>query len=209
MMKLTRTVSLTLLLLGFSSNFGQASAKGDFDWNSIAKGTVTSGCSVGLRRLIDGIGDNTGQPLTLDYNDTNIAVSPTSKTQTDWRTWNDAVVLKIKQNLEHNSERVAADDKLVVARVRFEIRNGKTLRILSIENPSGFKGFEQIIKNSLTALNGDPVLKLPPTVKSRTFVLKTGRFSQNYGPRFIKHHDEEARSGQQSASRPILKEHAT
>ena len=142
-------------------------------------------CATGRSEIAEGLGDIPGPALALCFVDDSEdkfinSISDRLSTVDGWRHWNRNLSNRLNELLLKINERIDADDKLAIARVRFVVTNNGHIEKLLISNYAGDPKFDSLIRKAVEELEGDPKLHFPD--KSRTSaVVKTGRFVQNFG----------------------------
>lgn len=162
------------------------------------------GCDAGRRMTLKGLGTLKAEPLALKYlenteqmsNDTAALINSSSK----WSEWNQNVDSAINKSFSNLEERVSANDKLVVAKATFSIKNDGEIEVIYLGNYSLIPKFESMIRKAVMSLNGNPVLRFPEPANVNAIV-KSGRFIQNFG---ISKLDERARSSL-AGPRPVIR----
>lgn len=143
--------------------------------------------------LLTGMGDPYGKPLQLEYRE---SIAPNDASE--WQSWHKAIEHEINVRLEQVKERIKADDKLLVCEISCNVTQDGKIVNLRVEGgcpPEPFHSrispdcplpaFEQLALQKMSSLEGSPLLKFPSGA-TVTDVNVSGRFSQNYGPKFKK-----------------------
>lgn len=198
---------ILLLLIAISCVIDPAFAK-NADPDQISYSDVlmpnSGGCDAGRRATLQGLGTLKDDPLALKYLDGTEQVSTDSaaliNSNSKWSEWNQKVDSAISKSFSNLEERVAADDKLVVAKALFNITDQGKIKIVYLSNYSLNPKFESMIRKALESLEGNPVLRFPESTDKKVIV-KSGRFIQNFG---ISKLDERARFGI-AEPRPIIR----
>jgi hypothetical protein len=150
-----------------------------------------SPCATSAAMLLNGVGDRSGKPLKLSYK---ASVSTTSKA---WKEWFERIESEINCKLS-DCEPVKSNDKLLVVEVVCQVDQYGHLHNLRVEGacpPEPFHSrlapncplpaFEKLALREMQTLEGAPCLKFPLGERTTAEVTISGRFYQNYGPRFI------------------------
>ncbi|MGE3557253.1 MAG: hypothetical protein AB7M93_30545 [Candidatus Obscuribacterales bacterium] len=144
------------------------------------------GCDTGRLALLQGVGNKKGDSLALSF-----IIEP-STLEGDWKVWQSKIEAAVKNKFSSLQERASVGDKLLVVQARFDVdQNGRIGNLdLSPWCPSEF---QSMILETLKTVQESSGLTFPEAKKSMRV---NGRFSQNYGPRFI----EKREAGQSPAS---------
>lgn len=120
-------------------------------------------------------GDPTGNPLVLRYQ--------VNHSESDlWKDWQTRVAKEINSKFSKNSERADMDDRLLVVATTFTVNSDGKISDISFK-PFCPADFRLMIVKTLQSLEGSPVLQFPEKKES---IILGGKFSQNYGPKYIK-----------------------
>lgn len=139
------------------------------------------GCDTGRLSLLQGVGSKKGDSLALSF-----VIEP-STLEGDWKAWQTKVEAAVKNKFSGVKERADVGDKLLVVQARFDVdRSG---RIGNLElSPWCPSEFQSMILETLRAVQESSGLTFPEAKESMTV---HGRFSQNYGPKFIEKREAE------------------
>ena len=137
-----------------------------------------SRCGFAYSELFRGMGDISGQPLELRYQD-----SLVNESSAEWNDWHKRVAEAIDDKFAAGPT-IDAKGKLVVCRASYVITEDGKISSIELDCASPSQPFNEMVKGILASISENPVLKYPEDSISKP-IRKSGRFSQNYGSEII------------------------
>ncbi|MBZ0186501.1 MAG: hypothetical protein K8F91_09660 [Candidatus Obscuribacterales bacterium] len=141
-------------------------------------------CSTGQTMLLQGIGDQTANPLALRYQQYS---RPDSG---NWKIWYDDLENEINKAFSELQIRADVDDKLLVVKASFVVNKQGEITNLEVQGLCP-EDFHLMIITALKSIQGNSKLTFPDqNIEDALPIMISGRFSQNYGPKFLERKKE-------------------
>lgn len=142
-------------------------------------------CATSFGMLIRDVEDQTSEPLALSYHDGAMALISDPV-----RSWRVELTNVLNDKFSQLQERSDVKDKLLVVETSFDINQNGQIGNLTVSRwcPADF---HSMIITTLKSIEGNSILALPDRSLDNTVsVTISGRFVQNYGPKFLKRKKE-------------------